>query len=457
MELKNKSVLVVGIGISGLSTIKALYRLGAKIFIFDNKKAEDLEAILEEVRNIPMDMFLGQEEMDLRGIDLVIKSPGVPPSAKIIKNALEMKIEIITDIELGYCLSSTENIIAITGSNGKTTTTYLVGETFEKSGYNTFVVGNIGVGILEKIDSIKSQDIMIIEASSFQLENTSKFKPKVSLILNISPDHLDWHGSYESYIKSKMKIFKNQDENDFTVLNYDDQMVRSFASEIKASIIWFSSKKILHRGIYIEDNKIIINMGEKRELLDIDELKVIGRHNLENVLAAIGIFYAMGLPHIIIKEELRNFKGVEHRLEYVLEKSKRKFYNDSKGTNSDASIKAIEALDGNIILIAGGYNKSLEFDDFVKSFGGKVKFLILLGDTKEKIQRTALKYGFKDSYLVDNMDQAVNLAYKLSSTGDNILLSPACASWDMYKSFEERGKAFKKAVYNLGEEVNARK
>lgn len=456
MELRNKNVLVVGVGISGLATIKILHELGAKIFIFDNKSREDLEVILKKLQGIPMTMFLGQEDMELEGIDLIIKSPGVPPRAKIISRALEMGIEIITDIELGYFLSATKNIIAITGSNGKTTTTHLVGETFGKAGYKTFVLGNIGVGILEKIGSVKSEDIVVIEASSFQLENTKKFKPKVSLVLNISPDHLDWHGSYENYIESKLKILKNQDINDFSVLNYDDEIVSSFAKKTEARVIWFSTKEILKKGIYLEEDKIIINMEGKIELIRTDELKVIGRHNLENILAAIGIFYAMGLDYQIIREELKNFKGVEHRLEYVIEKNERRFYNDSKGTNPDASIKAIEALESNIVLIAGGYNKSSEFDDFIKSFEGRVRHLILLGATKDKIQETALRYGFNKNYLVEDMNEAVNLAYKLSSAGDKVLLSPACASWDMYKSFEERGMAFKKAVYNLGEEVNGK-
>lgn len=452
MSFKDKSVLVIGMGISGISAINYLHSEGAKVSVFDTKKEKELDKSLESLEGIPAKYFLARKTMDLSGIDLVVKSPGVPPYAKIIKDAREKGIEIISDIELAYRVSASKNIIAITGSNGKTTTSYMVGDTFLKGNLPSFLVGNVGVGILGKIKEVRKDDILVVESSSFQLEDTINFKPKVSLILNISPDHLDWHGSYEDYINAKKKIFKNQDKDDYTVLNYDDKITRKFSKEVSSKLIWFSTNTKLDKGIYLEDNNIIINIDEKIRLMSVGDLKVIGKHNLENVLGSIGIFYAMGLDIKIIKEGLSGFKGVEHRLEYVGEKRKRKFYNDSKGTNPDASIKAIAAIDGPIILLAGGYDKNSDFGDFIESFGSKVKSLILFGDTREEIRKTALKFGFTNNYIVENMKEAVTLAYDLSHEGDNILLSPACASWGMYRNFEERGKDFKNEVVNLGEE-----
>lgn len=452
MRLKDKSVLVIGMGISGLSTIKFLYSRGSKVSVFDKKTDNELSGILANLKSMDLSYHLGQDSMDLSGIELIVKSPGVAPYSQIIQKARNMGIEIITDIELAYRLSPSKNIVAITGSNGKTTTSNIVGEAFAKSGLNTFLVGNIGVGILDRINQIQKDDIIVIEASSFQLEDTLNFKPQSSLILNISPDHLDWHGSYENYINAKKKIYKNQDKYNYTVLNYDDEIIRDLSEEVNSKIIWFSIENSLDKGIYMEDDDIIINIEKKVKLMNSNDLKIMGKHNLQNVLGSIGVLYSMGLDLKTIREELIEFSGIEHRLEYVLEKNKRKFYNDSKGTNPEASIKAIEAIKSPIILIAGGYNKNSDFEKFIKAFKKKGKALILFGDTKDEIKECALKYGFKENYIVENMNEAVLLAYKLSIEGDNILLSPACASWGMYKNFEERGRDFKNQVKKLGEE-----
>ncbi|MBC8590713.1 UDP-N-acetylmuramoyl-L-alanine--D-glutamate ligase [Wansuia hejianensis] len=453
MNLNNKEVLVIGLGISGITTIKAIHKLGANISISDTKQESELREVLDSIKDIPLEKYLGTENVNLDKFDLIIKSPGIPPTSKLIKEATKKDIKIITDMELGYLLSPTKNLIAITGTNGKTTTTTLTGEILKKANHNTFVVGNIGVGILDKIIDCKREDVFVIEASSFQLENTIKFKPKVSVILNLSPDHLDWHGSYDNYIESKKKVFRNQDKDDYVVLNYDDSLIRTFQKEIQANIIWFSVNQPLDNGIYLDGDNICISCrGTKHKLLSRKKLKLLGKHNLENILASIGIGYAIGIDTEIIKKTICNFKGVEHRLEYVLDKNQRRFYNDSKGTNVEASIKAIEAIEGPIILIAGGYDKDVEFDELIKNFNNKVKYLILLGQTKEKIKESAVKYGFMKNYFVKDMKEAVKVAYDLSEKGDNILLSPACASWGMYKNFEVRGRAFKEAVYDLREE-----
>ncbi len=453
MNLTDKKVLVMGIGISGISTIEALNRLGAKILINDIKTEEELKDMLEAVKDISLENHLGKQTLDLEGVELIVKSPGIPPNNKILLDAVDKDIKIINDIELGSTFSNSKNIIAITGTNGKTTATTLTGEILGAAGYNCFVGGNIGNSIIMDMINSKQKDVFVLETSSFQLEHTIEFKPKVCLILNISPDHLDWHGSYENYIESKKKIFKNQDRYSYTILNYDDMLVRSFAKEIRSNVVWFSVNKKLNRGIYIEDGSIIINMdGENIRLISTDELLLKGKHNLENILGSIAISLVMGASIGKIKSAISNFKGVEHRLEFVLEKNGRMFFNDSKATNIDSSKKAIEAIDQPIILIAGGYDKNIEFDDLIKAFNGKVKALILLGATSSRIKETGLKYGFSKSYIVNNMKEAVKLAYSLSKTGDNILLSPSCASWGMFKDFKERGEVFKQMVDRLGEE-----
>ncbi len=452
MYLKNKRVLILGLGVTGISAIKAVHSQEAYVVVSDSKEEEKLKDILEEVKDIPMEMHLGCNDMDLVGIDLIVKSPGIPPYVPIVKKAVENNIEVITDIELAYRLSKFRNFVAITGTNGKTTCTTLMGEIFKTAGINAYIVGNIGTGILDKIGDEKEKDIFTIECSSFQLEHISTFRPRVGLITNITPDHLDWHGNWENYVSAKFNIFKNQNKNDFIVLNFDDPTLRKLEDTIKPKIIWFSIKEELSHGIFIKDGYIIISSElETINLMPYSELKILGKHNIENALGCIGIALAMGLDYKIIRKVLSYFRGVEHRIEFVAEKKGITFYNDSKGTNSDASIKAIEAVNSPIILIAGGYDKGSSFDEFVKSFKDKVKILILLGQTKEKIRKAALSNGFENIYEVDNMKNAVELSYKLGTPGDNVLLSPSCASWDMYQSYEVRGNDFKDAVRNLME------
>lgn len=453
MDLKDKNVLVLGLGISGVSTVKALDKLGANMVISDTKSQEELKDYIDEIKDIDVKYVLGTNKVLLEDIDLIVKSPGVPLDLQIIKEAKTKDIEVITDLELAYRINPNRNIIAITGTNGKTTTATLTGEYFKKAGYNTYVMGNIGVGVLWNMINSRDDDIFVIEASSFQLENTYEFKPKISLILNITPDHLNWHKTFKNYVNAKKKIFKNQGKDEYTVLNYDDPLLRDMKDEIKSNLIWFSVDKELSKGIYIEDGYIVIDDGnEIKKVVKTEEIKILGKHNLENALASVAVGWIMGLDIDIIRDVLKTFPGVEHRIEYVDTIDGVKFYNDSKGTNSDASIKAIEAVSRPIILIAGGMDKGTEFDDLILSFNGKVKALVLLGETKEKIKETAYKYGFEKVYLVKDMEEAVRKSFQLANRGDNILLSPACASWDMYHSFEARGEHFKGIVSSLKEE-----
>lgn len=453
MELMNKNVLVIGLGISGVSTIKALRCLGAKISITDNKNEDEFKEILASISHINYERYFNVDDIELTGYDLIIKSPGIPPSSKLIQKALANKIEVITDIELAYRISPTKNIIAITGTNGKTTTTTLLGEIFKANNFNTYLAGNIGIGILEDIVDADPEDIFIVETSSFQLEHTKYFKPKASLILNITPDHINWHGTYEKYIESKMKIFQNQDYEDYLVLNRDDKILRNIIHN--TNIIWFSTREKLDYGIYVDGENIIINCEEiNMEFMNYKDLRIKGRHNLENVLGSIGISIAMGLNLELVKQAILDFKGVEHRLEFVCNINGLNFYNDSKGTNPESTIKAIESFNDPIILIAGGYNKESEFDELIQSFNNKVKCIILLGETSEIIKSTAMRYNYNSINTVNDMEEAVTLAYKLGEEKDNILLSPACASWDMYKNFEERGLHFKGIVNRLKEDYN---
>ncbi len=426
MEFKDKNVLVVGLGVSGVSTIKALYKLGAKISIYDSKDESEFKDILSDISHIPFSKYFNTEKIEVNNFHLILKSPGIPPTASLIQQAVENNIEVIGDIELAYRISETKNIIAITGTNGKTTTTTLVGEICKNNKKHTYLAGNIGVPILENIMDANAEDVFVVEASSFQLEHTTDFKPKISLILNITPDHLNWHGSFENYRDSKLKIFQN--------------------------IIYFSTNRVLESGIYLDGENIMINYRNYTcQFMNFKDLKVKGMHNIENVLGSIGVSLAMGFNLDLVKEAILAFKGVEHRLEYVCTFNGISFYNDSKGTNPESTIKAIESFNGGIILIAGGYNKDSNFDKLIHSFNNKVKALILLGETKDTIKNVALEANYNSIYEVENIDEAAQLAYTLGEEGDNILLSPACASWDMYKNFEERGLHFKSIVNRLKE------
>lgn len=450
MNLKKKNILIMGLGLSGIAVVKELSKLKASIHIWDARTSLDLKDALCEMVNIEYVNYCGQARVDLDGIDLIIKSPGIPFDNEILQEARAYNIEIINDIELAYLLGKSKNIVGITGTNGKTTTTSLVGEIF-KSQFNTYIGGNIGKSILKDIIYGKEQDRIVLELSSFQLQDINKFKPKISCILNIREDHLDWHKEYSHYIEAKKNIFKNQDKMDYLILNYEDPLLKEI-KDIGPKIIYFSSQRTLDQGVYLEDNQIVLYLDkEKIKLVHLDQIKVLGKHNLENIMAGILISYLMGISIDNIRASIIAFKGVEHRLEYVLEKSGIKFYNDSKGTNPESSIKAIEALEDNIVLIAGGYDKNADYSEFISKVETSVKYLVLLGATSEKIKEECIRKNYNNYILVDNLEEAVNIAYNNSSLGDKVLLSPACASWGMFKNFEERGLLFKDTVKRLGE------
>lgn len=429
----------MGFGVTGKTALKFLKEFPCKIYVYDSN--QDLHKL-----NVEEDFIIFKEE-DLDYIDLIVKSPGIYPFHELLEKAREKNIEIISDIELSYRNLKTENVIAVTGTNGKTTTTTILGDILRRVA-KTYVVGNIGRGILEITKEASDDDYVVIEASSFQLEDTIKFKPHIGVLTYVTSDHLDWHKTRQNYVDAKFKIFKNQDENDFAILNYED---KDLAEEykLKAEKYYFSMEKIGDKGAYVDNGKIYFNNGEKtEEVLDIKDIKIPGDHNVRNIMAAIIACKLLNIDLDLIKKSILSFTGVEHRIEFVREVDGVKYYNDSKGTNPDSTEVAVAAMDGDVVLIAGGYDKGADFDNLIEKSKDKIKTAILFGETAEKISNSCKKSGV-EFYITEDLKKAVELARKLSSSGDDVLLSPACASWDMYKSYEIRGQHFKDLVKEL--------
>lgn len=437
--LENKNILIMGFGVTGKSALKFLKEFPCKIYVYDSN--QDLQKL-----NVEEDFIIFKEE-DLDKIDLIVKSPGIYPFHELLMKAREKNIEIISDIELSYRNLKTKNVIAVTGTNGKTTTTTIIGDILKRVS-QTYVVGNIGRGILEITGEAKSDDYLVIEASSFQLEDTIDFKPHIALLTYVTSDHLDWHKTTKNYVDAKFKIFKNQDENDFAILNYEN---KELAKEynLKAEKYYFSMEKISDKGAYVQDGKIYFNDGKNiEEVLDTKDIKILGDHNIKNIMAAIIGCKLLNIDLDIIKKSITSFTGVEHRIEFVRELRGVKYYNDSKGTNPDSTEVAVAAMDGDVILIAGGYDKGADFDDLIEKSKDKIKTAILFGETAEKISK-ACKENDLEFYITKDLNKAVELAEKISCEGDDVLLSPACASWDMYSDYEVRGQHFKDLVKEL--------
>lgn len=451
MNLKNKNILLVGLAKTGVSTIKLLNKLEANIIVNDIKNEVKLKDILLELKDIKNAQYiLGYHPENVDHIDLAVVSPGVPLDLPFILKLKENNIEIIGEVELAYRLSKNPVFVGITGTNGKTTTTSLVGEIFNSDNKDTYIVGNIGNPVIDTVETTTEDSYLITELSSFQLESIVHFKPKVASILNFSPDHLNRHHTMENYIAAKANIFKNQDKSDFAILNYDDKEVRRLESNCNGQVIFFSRKEKLDKGVYLdENNNIVIHVDKKIVLLNKKELSLPGAHNLENCMAAIAMSYVCNVDLETLKHVLKTFKAVEHRLEYVRTLNDIMFVNDSKGTNPDSTVKAITSYENPIILIAGGYNKESDFNELLEVGKENIKALVLMGETSSIIEKSAKEKDYKTIIKVNNMKEAVEASYNLAESGDVVLLSPACASWDMYKSFEVRGRDFKENVNNL--------
>ncbi len=430
-----KKVLVYGLGITGISTVKTFDKLGYEVFTFDKNKNTDER--LEGYNYSPISDIKIEEKYDF-----VVKSPGIRPDDDIIK-ILEKNNEIITDIELSYRLFKDKKNIAITGTNGKTTTTSLISHILNQSGNKAIGVGNIGEGILWQM--YKNDEIFVEEISSFQLHNTKFFKPHIAGILNITPDHIDWHGSFENYIEDKLKIAINQNESDYLIINHDDEILMKNKNKFKAKIYEFSIKEEVQKGIYLKDDSLYLKDEKEIYLLKRYDLKIVGDHNLLNVACAILCLYLFGLDLDEIIKYTKTFKAIDHRLEFVKKIRNVSFYNDSKATNVDSTIKAINSFDKNVILIAGGYDKKIDYTPLFKNTKKIIKTMILMGQTKEILQNLCEKYKI-NYYLVNDMKEAVNKSFEIMKDSDTVLLSPASASWGMYDNYMQRGDDFKKRV-----------
>ena len=438
-KIENKNILIMGFGVTGKAALKFLKEFPCKIYIYDSNI--DLQKLKID------DDFVIFKDRDLDKIDLILKSPGIYPFHELLEKAREKNIEIISDIELSYRNLKTNNVVAVTGTNGKTTTTTIIGDILRRKA-KTFVVGNIGKGILEITKEAKNDDYVVIEASSFQLEDTKLFKPHIAILTYVTSDHLDWHKTTENYVDAKFKIFANQDKDDFAILNYENKELAE-KYNLKAVKYYFSMNKISEKGAFLENGKIYFNDGkDTEEILKVKDVKIPGVHNIKNIMAAIIASKLLNIDTEIIRNSIISFTGVEHRIEFVRELEGVKYYNDSKGTNPDSTEVAVAAMDGDVVLIAGGYDKGADFDDLIEKSKDKLKNVVLFGQTAEKFSNSCKKAEV-EFYIVKDLNKAVELAKKLSEDGDDVLLSPACASWDMYSDYEVRGRHFKDLVREL--------
>ncbi len=446
----NRKFLIVGAGRSGICCAKMLLETGDDFVIYDGNTNLDTKATEEKIGKENITFILDTiTEKDFDGIDICAVSPGVPYNAPVLTIAREKGIPLWSEIELAY-LYDKGNIIAITGTNGKTTTTSLVYEIVKAHNENTLLVGNIEIPYTGLALTSKEGGATVAEISSFQLETMVTFKPKVSAILNITPDHLDRHGSMENYINLKKSISKNQTADDFCVLNYDDEVLREFGKNLTCKPLFFSAKEELSDGLFYKNGTVYkaVN-GTVTPYLTQNDTNLVGVHNFENIMAAILMTEAFGIPDQVIKKAINTFRAVEHRIEFVAEKNGVKYYNDSKGTNTDAAIKAIDAMPSKTVLIGGGYDKHSDFTEWASHFPGKVRKLVLIGQTAQKIADACEKIGFRDYTFAESLSEAVSIASKEAKEGDCCLLSPACASWGMFKNYQQRGDIFKEEVNKL--------
>ena len=453
MNLQGKTVLVIGTGKSGIGAAGLLSKAGARTILFDSNEKLNIEELKEKTKEInSLEIITGvlppeKEE----SVELLVISPGVPIDSDMVVSFQQKGIPVWGEIELAYAFSKGE-VIAITGTNGKTTTTTLVGEIMSAARDSVFVVGNIGNPYTDIAMDTREDSVVVAEISSFQLETVHSFAPKVSAILNITPDHLNRHHTMECYAQTKEKIASNQTREDVCVLNYEDAYTREFADHCPASVVFFSSKRELKDGLYLQGEEIMLaENGRAQSLMNIHEMNLVGMCNVENVMAAIAICRAMKVPMDVILRVVRQFKAVEHRIEFVATKNGVDYYNDSKGTNPDAAIQGIRAMTKPTILIGGGYDKQNEYDEWIENFDGKVKAFVLIGQTRDKIAECARKHGVQNIILADSFEEAFDICVKNAVPGDAVLLSPACASWGMFPNYEVRGKMFKEMVGRIGE------
>jgi UDP-N-acetylmuramoylalanine--D-glutamate ligase len=454
MILKNKKFLVAGAGKSGIGAVNLLLQAGADVTLTDGNKELSPKEMYEKIyKKTEIPCILGEmTDEQVKDFDLLVLSPGISVHAPLPQMFLSQGKPVWSEIELAY-QAGAGKIAAITGTNGKTTTTALTGEIIKGYYKSTFVVGNIGTPYTSVALETNEDSAVVAEISSFQLETIVDFRPDVCAVLNITPDHLDRHKTVEAYAQTKESIGKNQTADQIMVLNYEDEATRQMAQRANGKVVFFSLHHKIKEGVSLDQDAFIVEEeGKKTTICTMDDVNLLGDHNYENILAAVAVAYYMGVPAEYIKAGIRRFKGVEHRIEYVDTVNGVAYYNDSKGTNTDAAIKGIQAMNRPTYLIGGGYDKKSTYDDWIEAFDGKVKELILMGVTARKIAETARNHGFDQIVFVESMEEAVNYAAQKAEDGDAVLLSPACASWGMFPNYEVRGDIFKECVNKLKEQ-----
>jgi len=452
-KIRGKKAAVLGFGVSNRPLARTIARWGADVTVFDRKKEEDFPS-LSEYRTLGIKFSLGDGYLNnLRNFDVIFRTPGmrfdIPEILRELVNGAELTSEM--EVFMKICPAKT---YAVTGSDGKTTTTTLIYEILKQEGYNCFLGGNIGTPLIDRVEEIDADDRVVLELSSFQLL-TMKDSPNVAVITNVSPNHLDIHKSMEEYVDAKKNIFRYQTANDRAVLNYDNAVTRSFIPEIMGKLLLFSIKEECTSGTFLKGNRVMYREdGQEKELMSIEDIKLPGMHNVENYLAAISAIMPEVTPESVI-HVARNFSGVEHRIEFVRTVNGVTFYNDSIGSSPTRTTATLKSFKNRVILIAGGYDKKLSYDDLGEIIHEKVKILVLMGDTADKIEKACRDFARKSNIdlipivRVRNMEEAVSEAYRLAQSGDTVVLSPASASFDMYSNFMERGNHFKEIVRNL--------
>lgn len=452
MQSTNQKIVIVGCARSGMGAAKLALAQGNQVTIYDQKALElfsvEMQQEIEQLKTMGITFELAPN-IDLTAYDLIIMSPGVPMDLPFIEAAQKQGKVIVGELEYAstYCQAP---IIAITGTNGKTTTTALVGEILKSVNPDTYVVGNIGRAFSEDVSKIPPSGIAVAEVSSFQLEAIRTFHPKVAALLNITPDHLNRHKTMENYCKAKYDVMCHQNEEDFVILNQNDAYFEEARSLAKAQVILFNGLEPIEKGVYLKGNQLCENLsGTENCLCQVEEMKIVGKHNIENALAAIAICKGYGIANEIIRAGLMAFKGVEHRVEYVTTKKGVDFYNDSKATNTGAAIPGLLSMNKPIRLIAGGMDKKISFKEWIEYFEGRVQKVYVIGEVKEQIKMECKEVGFDAIQLYETFEEAIDSAYNESLEGECVLLSPACASWDMFESYEQRGDIFKHRINQM--------
>ena len=450
MDFADKNVLVIGLARSGLAALTSLHKRGARLIAYDAKSEAELGDCVADLQTMGVTVYAGIFPPVSSDLDLLVVSPGVPLEIELVQIARRLGIEVISELELAYRIKSAQlEILAVTGTNGKTTTTTLLEQILLEAGRHAVAGGNIGVALCSQVEEMQDGYISV-EASSFQLETTSTFRPHVAGILNITPDHLDRHKTMEGYMAAKSKVFARQTKDDFLVLNYEDELVKQMGSEAASRIIYFSTDRQLEEGVFVSGQSIQIKwQDECFDLMPVAELRLRGKHNLENALCAAAMAWADGVDLQSIANVLRTFGGVRHRLEEVACHNDILYINDSKGTNPDSTIKALSAFDRPIILIAGGRPKGGSYRQVAMEISQRVRELVLLGEARELIKSEVMETGFRNIHEVEDFPAAVYKANQLARPGDVVLLSPACASWDMFPSYEHRGDIFCQIVDSI--------